>query len=63
MARKTVDDPNEPVREAAVLIGRALCLTIVAARASSRVEDEAIEAMDNKWRQVADKLVELAENS
>lgn len=43
------------------VLGRALCLTIVAAKASSDTEDEAIEAMVNKWRELGLLILVLAD--
>lgn len=42
-------------------LGRALSLTMVATLAGSRVEDEAIAAMDRAWESLADQIVDYAE--
>lgn len=51
-------------RSLAVQFGRALSLTIVAGTlpAGSSNEDAAIEAMDEAWSDVADKLYAFAED-
>lgn len=66
MARKHLELSNEEqanlddIRTIFKLFGRAMSLSCVAATANARVEDEAIEAMDRAWENLADAVVEFA---
>jgi hypothetical protein len=66
MARKVADDSDEvykeDVREAARLLGRAISLSCIAATCGERMEDHAIERMDEAWTAFADKLMGFAED-
>jgi hypothetical protein len=48
-------------REIAVLFGRAVSMSCVAAMAHYSVEDHAIANMDQAWSNLADKIVKFAE--
>lgn len=52
----------EAARTIARYFGRALCFTIMAARlpAGASTEDELIEAADDAWVALADKIILLA---
>jgi hypothetical protein len=63
MANSSVDqEVAEQFQEIAVLFGRAVGLSCVAATANASVEDHAIGKMDAAWRELANKVVEFAES-
>lgn len=60
MPRKQADADEigqEFLREIARLVGRAISLSVISAMASDRIEDHAIEKMDEAWTLLADKVI------
>lgn len=57
---KTDEEAVEMIRGAAKLFGRAVALSCMAAVASPRTTDIALEAADKQWQELADHLIVFA---
>lgn len=63
MPKSKKDQPSEEVvelRAIMVQLGRALALTAMVVKAGERNTDRAIEAADEAWSRLADKIAEYA---
>lgn len=55
-------EERKQVNEISLRLGRALCLTIVAAHAPQRLYAEEIAAMDEAWVELSDAVIDYAES-